>query len=171
MMQCMSILVKIQDRKVEKMIKIKDKDLKILDEMTTSKDNNKGSRSKIAKHVGTSLQRVANALAARDADRSENGEDSHDSGTVVRRQAPPARVCTNQDFMKCKPLYFKGTEGVVELTQWFERMKIMFRIRNCTVENQIKFATCTLLGSALTLWNSQIKTVGLDVAYAMTWHT
>nr|GEY74989.1 hypothetical protein [Tanacetum cinerariifolium] len=95
-------------------------------------------------------QGVANALAARDADRSQNDEDSCDSRMGVRRQDPPARECTYQDFMKCKPLYFKGTEGVVELTQWFERMEIVFRISNCTVENQIKFATCTLLGSALT---------------------
>nr|GEU44601.1 putative reverse transcriptase domain-containing protein [Tanacetum cinerariifolium] len=83
-------------------------------------------------------QCIANALATRDADRSRNGKDNHDSGMGVRRQAPPARDCTYQDFMKCKPLYFKGTEGVVELTQWFERMEIMFRISNCTVENQIK---------------------------------
>ncbi|GJV19053.1 reverse transcriptase domain-containing protein [Tanacetum coccineum] len=114
-------------------------------------------------------QGVANALAARDADRSRNGEDSHDSGTGVRRQAPLARECTYPDFMKCKPLYFKGTEGVVELTQWFERMETVFRISNCSVENQIKFSTCTLLGSALTWWNSHVKTVGHDVAYAMTW--
>ncbi|GJX10212.1 hypothetical protein Tco_0200071 [Tanacetum coccineum] len=61
-------------------------------------------------------QVVADALAARDADRSQNGKDSHGSGTGVRRQAPLARECTYPDFMKCKPLYFKGTEGVVELT-------------------------------------------------------
>nr|GFB91028.1 hypothetical protein [Tanacetum cinerariifolium] len=59
---------------------------------------------------------VVDALAARDADRSQNGEDNHDSGTGVRRQAPPARECTYQDFMKCKLLYFKGTKGVIELT-------------------------------------------------------
>nr|GEW12654.1 hypothetical protein [Tanacetum cinerariifolium] len=100
---------------------------------------------------------------------SQNGKDSHDSGMGVRRQAPPARECTYQDFMKCKPLYFKGTEGVVKLTQWFERMETVFRIRNYTVENQIKFVTCTLLGSALTWWNYHVMTVGLDVAYAMTW--
>nr|GEX24505.1 hypothetical protein [Tanacetum cinerariifolium] len=88
---------------------------------------------------------IANALAARDADRSRNGKDSHDSRMGTRRQAHPARECTYQDFMKCKPLYFKGTEGVVELTQWFKRMEIVFRISNCSVENQIKFATCTLL--------------------------
>ncbi|GJW34926.1 putative reverse transcriptase domain-containing protein [Tanacetum coccineum] len=44
---------------------------------------------------------------------------------------------SRRDFMKCKPLYFKGTEGVVELTQWFERMEIVFRISNCSVENQM----------------------------------
>nr|GEV08437.1 reverse transcriptase domain-containing protein [Tanacetum cinerariifolium]GEX92470.1 reverse transcriptase domain-containing protein [Tanacetum cinerariifolium] len=63
-------------------------------------------------------QGVADALATRDADRSQNSEDSHDSGTGMRRQAYPARECTYQDFIKCKLLYFKGTEGVFELTKW-----------------------------------------------------
>ncbi|GJU64760.1 hypothetical protein Tco_1246595 [Tanacetum coccineum] len=85
-------------------------------------------------------QGVADALAARDTDRTRNGEDSHNSGTSVRRQAPPAR-----------------------------EMETVFRISNCSVENQIKFSTCTLLGSALTWWNSHVKTAGHDVAYAMTW--
>nr|GEU49085.1 hypothetical protein [Tanacetum cinerariifolium]GEU49156.1 hypothetical protein [Tanacetum cinerariifolium]GEW76656.1 hypothetical protein [Tanacetum cinerariifolium] len=61
-------------------------------------------------------QGIADALAARDANRSQNGQDSHDSRMGLRRQAPPARECTYHDFMKCKPLYFKGIEGVVELT-------------------------------------------------------
>ncbi|GJU09796.1 reverse transcriptase domain-containing protein [Tanacetum coccineum] len=86
-------------------------------------------------------QGVAAALAARNADRSMNGDDSHNSGMDVRRTERVARECTYQDFMKCQPLFFKGTEGVVELTQWFERMETLFCISNCTVENQIKFAT------------------------------
>nr|GEX20413.1 hypothetical protein [Tanacetum cinerariifolium] len=61
-------------------------------------------------------QGIANALAARDADRSRNGKDSHNSGMGARRQAPPTR-----------------------------EMKTVFRISNCSVENQTKFATCTLL--------------------------
>ncbi|GJY64642.1 hypothetical protein Tco_0466102 [Tanacetum coccineum] len=89
---------------------------------------------------------VADALATCDVARSMNSDDSHDSGPGVRRQAPLARECTYPDFIKCKPLYFKGTEGVVELTQWFERMEIVFRISNYSMENQIKFATHTLLG-------------------------
>nr|GEZ16790.1 reverse transcriptase domain-containing protein [Tanacetum cinerariifolium] len=39
-------------------------------------------------------QGVANALAARDADRSQNGEDSHDSGMGARRQASLGRALT-----------------------------------------------------------------------------
>ncbi|GJW67067.1 RNA-directed DNA polymerase, eukaryota [Tanacetum coccineum] len=48
-------------------------------------------------------------------------------------------------------------------------METVFHISNCTMENQIKFATCTLFGSALTWWNAHVRTVGHDVAYAMTW--
>ncbi|GKD39616.1 putative reverse transcriptase domain-containing protein [Tanacetum coccineum] len=35
----------------------------------------------------------------------------------------PARECTYQDFLKCQPLNFNGTEGVVVLTRWFEKME------------------------------------------------
>ncbi|GJT53074.1 putative reverse transcriptase domain-containing protein [Tanacetum coccineum] len=112
-------------------------------------------------------QGVTAALAARDA--NTNGVDSHNSGTGVRRNERATRECTYPDFMKCQPLNFKGTEGVVELTQWVEKMETVFRISNCSVENQIKFSTCTLLGNALTWWNSHVRTVGNDIAYAMTW--
>ncbi|GKD84412.1 hypothetical protein Tco_1355566, partial [Tanacetum coccineum] len=81
----------------------------------------------------------------RDADRNTNGDDNHNSGTGVRRTKRVARECTYPDFMKCQPLKFKGTEGVFELIQWFEKMETMFSISNCSVENQIKFSTCTLL--------------------------
>ncbi|GJV22030.1 hypothetical protein Tco_1371050 [Tanacetum coccineum] len=62
-------------------------------------------------------QGVTVVLAARDATR--NGNDSHTSAMGVRRNESVVRECTYQDFMKCQTLYFKGTEGFVELTQWF----------------------------------------------------
>ncbi|GKB40969.1 putative reverse transcriptase domain-containing protein [Tanacetum coccineum] len=62
-----------------------------------------------------------------------------------------------------------GIEGVVVLSQWFEKMELVFHISNCFVENQVNFATCTFLGNALTWWNSHMKTVTQDVAYAMDW--
>ncbi|GKE63184.1 reverse transcriptase domain-containing protein [Tanacetum coccineum] len=106
-------------------------------------------------------------LAARAT--TQNGDDRHTSGTSVRRNERTVRECTYQDFMKCQPLFFRGTEGVVDLTQFFERMETVFRISNCTVENQVKFATCTLMGTALTWWNSHARTVTNEVAYTMTW--
>ncbi|GJR67328.1 reverse transcriptase domain-containing protein [Tanacetum coccineum] len=106
-------------------------------------------------------QGVTAALVARDANR--NGDDSHTSGMGGRRTERVIRECTYQDFMKCKPLYFKGTEGVVELTQWFERMETVFRISNCPVENQVKFSTCTLLAGALTWWNSHVITLEAEL--------
>ncbi|GKE60665.1 hypothetical protein Tco_1511032 [Tanacetum coccineum] len=87
----------------------------------------------------------------------------------VRRNERVAREYTYPDFMKCQPLNFKGTKGVVDLTQWFEKMETVFCISNCSLENQIKFSTCTLLGSALTWWNFHVRTVRHDVIYAMTW--
>nr|GEW04948.1 putative reverse transcriptase domain-containing protein [Tanacetum cinerariifolium] len=97
----------------------------------------------VAKLEALVEQGIAKALAARDTDRNTNVDDSHVSGT--------------------------GTEGVVELTQWFEKMETVFRISNYSVENQIKFSTCTLLGSTLTWWNSHVMTLDPDAAYAMTW--
>ncbi|GJZ66837.1 hypothetical protein Tco_0630077 [Tanacetum coccineum] len=84
-------------------------------------------------------QGVTATLAARDA--NTNGVDNHNSGTCARRNERATRECTYPDFMKCQPLNFKGIEGVVELTQWIEKMET----------------------------NSHVRTVGNDVAYAMTW--
>ncbi|GKF82594.1 hypothetical protein Tco_0244250, partial [Tanacetum coccineum] len=63
-----------------------------------------------------------------------------------------AKECTYQDFLKCQPLNFNGTEGLVGLTRWFEKIEIVFHISNCTEKYQVKYASCTLLNSALT-WN------------------
>ncbi|GJS58554.1 putative reverse transcriptase domain-containing protein [Tanacetum coccineum] len=112
---------------------------------------------------------VTAALAARDATR--NGDDSHTSGTGVRRPVQVARECTYPDFLKCQPLNFKGTEGVVGLTQWFKKMESVYSISNCTVACQVKFATCTLQGNALTWWNSHVKTTTPEAAHAMPWRT
>nr|GFB86288.1 hypothetical protein [Tanacetum cinerariifolium] len=68
-------------------------------------------------------QGVTAALAARDALRSTNGDDSHNSETGVRRTERANHECTYIDFLKCQPLPFKGTEGVASLSQWCERME------------------------------------------------
>ncbi|GJV79694.1 putative reverse transcriptase domain-containing protein [Tanacetum coccineum] len=69
----------------------------------------------------------------------------------TRQPGPDARIPDHQDasweadnFMKCQPLNFKGTEGVVGLTRWIEKMESVFSISGCAIENQVKFATCTV---------------------------
>ncbi|GKB11564.1 reverse transcriptase domain-containing protein [Tanacetum coccineum] len=116
-------------------------------------------------------QGVADALAEIEANRSPNVDSSHDSGTGIRRQTHVARECTYSDFLKCQTLNFKGIEGVVGLTQWFEKMEYVFYISNYTATCQVKSATCTLHGNDLTWWNSHVKTVGHDAAYRMPWKT
>ncbi|GKC07156.1 hypothetical protein Tco_0998766 [Tanacetum coccineum] len=87
-------------------------------------------------------QGVVDALAEYEETRnSGNGDDSHDSRSG-RRTERATHGCTYSDFLKCQPLNFK-----------------------------VKFATCTLLGNALTWWNSHVKTVSHETAYGMTWKT
>ncbi|GJV59902.1 putative reverse transcriptase domain-containing protein, partial [Tanacetum coccineum] len=57
--------------------------------------------------------------------RNENPDENGRGDRLV------ARECTYLDFMKCQPLNIKGTEGVVGLIRWFEKMETMFHISNC----------------------------------------
>nr|GEU59491.1 hypothetical protein [Tanacetum cinerariifolium] len=102
---------------------------------------------------------------------STNGYESNSSGGGPTRPVQSVRACSYSNFMKCQPLNFRGTEGVVGLSRWFEKMKSVFYISGCAIENQVKFATCTMLDAALTWWNSYLRTLGHDAAYAMTWET
>ncbi|GJV41518.1 putative reverse transcriptase domain-containing protein [Tanacetum coccineum] len=78
------------------------------------------------------------------------------------------RECTYLDFMKCQPLNFKGTEGVVELTQWIKKMETVFRISNCSMENQIKFSTCTPIWEMpLTWWSLHVRLIVMIIAIAI----
>ncbi|GJR11866.1 hypothetical protein Tco_0794518 [Tanacetum coccineum] len=54
----------------------------------------------------------------------------HNTGRGVRRNERATRECIT-DFMKCQPLNFKGTEGVVELTQWVEKMETKMTDKYC----------------------------------------
>nr|GEU41223.1 reverse transcriptase domain-containing protein [Tanacetum cinerariifolium] len=82
----------------------------------------------------------------------------------ARQPGGDARVPNHQDG----PRDADRTKGVVGLTRWIEKMELVFQISGCAIENQVKFATCTLLDAALTWWNSQIRSLGPD-AYSMTW--
>ncbi|GJV99770.1 hypothetical protein Tco_1555022 [Tanacetum coccineum] len=105
-------------------------------------------------------QGVAAALATRDANRSTNGEDSHNSGTGVRRTERVARECTYQDFMKCQPLFFKGTEGVVKLTQWTVGYDFAYEMTWTNLNKKMTDKYCPrseIKKLEVELWNLKVK--------------
>ncbi|GKC97273.1 reverse transcriptase domain-containing protein, partial [Tanacetum coccineum] len=48
-------------------------------------------------------------------------------------------------------------------------IETVFYISNCPEKPQVKYATCTLLNSALTWWNSHKRTIGTEAAFSMSW--
>ncbi|GJZ48967.1 putative reverse transcriptase domain-containing protein [Tanacetum coccineum] len=130
-----SEMLKVDHRRSEKMRELRTADRTRQQQLIQTLTVKQSLQREVTPLLG---QGVTTALVARDANR--NGDDSYTSRTGGRRTERIVRECTYQDFIKCKPLYFKGTEGVVELIQWFERIETVFLISKCS-----------------------------DVAYAMTW--
>ncbi|GJZ91912.1 hypothetical protein Tco_0663977 [Tanacetum coccineum] len=89
-----------------------------------------------------------------------NSTNTHDDGKpkywvrTWKAHATCNEFVPTTDFIKYQPLNFKGTEGVVGLSRWFEKMELVFHISGYAIDNQVKFTTYTLLGAALTWWNS-----------------
>ncbi|GKB64128.1 putative reverse transcriptase domain-containing protein [Tanacetum coccineum] len=86
-------------------------------------------------------------------------------GTV----APEVQGCSYKIFMNDKPHSFSGTEGVVGLKRWFEKMEQVFEICKCVEDDKVKFDVCTFEGRALTWWNGNVQTLGLANANQILW--
>nr|GFB82984.1 hypothetical protein [Tanacetum cinerariifolium] len=83
--------------------------------------------------------------------------------------APVARECTFADFMKCSPITFRGNEGAVGLIRWIEKTEMVFTVSKCTEANKVVFAAATFQDRALTWWNSQVATLGIEAATRIMW--
>ncbi|GJU32752.1 putative reverse transcriptase domain-containing protein [Tanacetum coccineum] len=99
----------------------------------------------------------------------DNGDSNENRNVNGRGDRPVARECTYQDFYEMSTTGFKGTKGVRWLIRWSEKMETVFHISNCPKRYQVKYATYTLLDSALTWWNSHKRTIKIDAAYAFKW--
>ncbi|XP_071712681.1 uncharacterized protein [Rutidosis leptorrhynchoides] len=109
-------------------------------------------------------QRVAEAIA--------NTEVGCTVNAANERRPEVANVqqrCNYKVFMGCNPQSFSGTEVPVGLMRWVEKLESVFKISECTDNDRVKFASCTLSDGALTWWNSFAKSVGIDVAYNTPW--
>ncbi|GJS28338.1 putative reverse transcriptase domain-containing protein [Tanacetum coccineum] len=79
------------------------------------------------------------------------------------------KACNYKQFRAVMHENFCGTEGAVGLTRWFEKLESQFGISNVAEGDRIKFASSTLLDSALTWWNVYVRSVTLDTALVTPW--
>ena len=110
-------------------------------------------------------ERVAAALAQYDSQRSE-GSDPRDS--IGGNRGNP-RPCSYKNFMSCKPKFFFGDGGVIELTRWFEKTESVFQISSCTYSDQVKFTACIFMDATLSWWNGHVQAIGIDAANSLSW--
>ncbi|GJV28287.1 ribonuclease H-like domain-containing protein [Tanacetum coccineum] len=115
-------------------------------------------------------KRVAKAIEEYEKTRTDSnnagGSGSANTGGTV---APEMHGCSYKTFTNGKPHSFNGTEGVVGLKRWFEKMEQVFEICKCAEDDKVKFAMCTFEGRALTWWNGNVQTLGLANANQIPW--
>ncbi|GKD79469.1 putative reverse transcriptase domain-containing protein [Tanacetum coccineum] len=107
-------------------------------------------------------QRVADILAAMEANRSSTQGDTNTTATTIH-------TCSYKEFRSCMQGNFSGTEGAVSLTRWFEKLESVFRVSKVEDSVNVKYAACTMLNGALTWWNSYVRIVGIDATNAIPW--
>ncbi|GJZ59081.1 hypothetical protein Tco_0614897 [Tanacetum coccineum] len=96
------------------------------------------------------ITKRVNAVMEAERERQVNARGQGNNEAGGQGGAPTARECTFSGFMKCNPTVFHGHEGAVELSRWFEKTEMVFRISECAKARKVKFAAATLQGRALT---------------------
>ncbi|GJU70215.1 reverse transcriptase domain-containing protein [Tanacetum coccineum] len=109
--------------------------------------------------------RVAEALAAATVTYAASTQEETNLGSNSSQN----KACNYKEFYAVMHENFCGTEGAVGLTRWFEKLESQFGISNVAEGDRVKFASSTLLDSALTWWNVYVRSVTLDTAHATPW--
>ncbi|GJT95158.1 putative reverse transcriptase domain-containing protein [Tanacetum coccineum] len=110
--------------------------------------------------------RVAEALAAAAVTHAASTQEE----TNLRSNTSQNKACTYKEFRAVMQGNFWGTEGAVGLTRWFEKLESQFGISNVVEGDRVKFASSTLLDSALTWWNVYVRSVTLSSAHTTPWN-
>nr|GEW55994.1 putative reverse transcriptase domain-containing protein [Tanacetum cinerariifolium] len=92
---------------------------------------------------------------------STNRDRSHSSHEENRKNMPTAHLCFYADFMKCRPLNFKGTEGMVGLTRWIEKTKSVFQISGCAIETRNRVVELKVKGNDVPAYTKRFQELTL----------
>ncbi|GKA00584.1 reverse transcriptase domain-containing protein, partial [Tanacetum coccineum] len=109
--------------------------------------------------------RVAEALAAAAVTHAASTQEENNLGSNSSQN----KTCNYKEFRSVMHENFRGTEGAVGLTRWFEKLESQFGISNVAEGDRVKFASSTLLDGALTWWNVYVRSVTLYTAHATPW--
>ncbi|GJR29871.1 putative reverse transcriptase domain-containing protein [Tanacetum coccineum] len=105
------------------------------------------------------VTRAANALEAKNQSQNGSDGDNGNGGNGNGENGNGRNENLNEINRDARPV----------AREWFEKMETVFHISNCPEKYQVKYATCTLLNSALTWWNSHKRTIGAEAAFSMSW--
>nr|GEZ15347.1 hypothetical protein [Tanacetum cinerariifolium] len=128
-------------------------------------------------YVVTRDAAIAAAIATSSIDDDDDDTAPMDSQTMPPRKStrgnlPPPLTqdteCTFANFMKCNPITFRGNKGAVGLIRWIEKTEMVFTVSKCTEANKVVFAAATFQDRALTWWNSQVATLGIEAVTKKT---
>ncbi|GJV16337.1 putative reverse transcriptase domain-containing protein [Tanacetum coccineum] len=104
-------------------------------------------------------KRVAKAIEEYEKTRANPGNASG-SGSTNTGGTVNVQSCTHKTFMNGKPHPFNGTEGVVGLRRWIEKVEQVFEICKCAEEDKVMFAASTFEGPCINMVNGKVPTLG-----------
>ncbi|GKD84432.1 putative reverse transcriptase domain-containing protein, partial [Tanacetum coccineum] len=117
----------------------------------------------VEKRVAKAIEEYEKSRANLDSAGSSGGNPGNAGRTVN------VHGCSHKTFMNGKPHSFNGTEGVVGLRRWIEKVEQVFETCKCAEEDKVMFAASTFEGRALTWWNGNVHTLGLVNANHIPW--
>ncbi|GKF21902.1 hypothetical protein Tco_0070540, partial [Tanacetum coccineum] len=78
--------------------------------------------------------------------------------------------CSYKEFLAYNLKEYDGKGGAVVLTRWIKKMESVQDMSGCSIDQKVKYIGGSLVGKALTWWNSQIRTLIREVAVSMSWN-
>ncbi|GJT55291.1 hypothetical protein Tco_0990345 [Tanacetum coccineum] len=109
--------------------------------------------------------RVVEALAAAVVTHAASTQEETNLGSNSSQN----KACNYKEFRVVMHENFHGIEVVVGINRWFEILDLLSGLGNVAEGDRVKFASSTLLDSALTWWNVYVRSVTLDTAHATPW--
>ncbi|GJZ36625.1 putative reverse transcriptase domain-containing protein [Tanacetum coccineum] len=112
--------------------------------------------------------------------RSNHGDNRNQRGTAINANIRgdvrnvignnDCKGCTYKVFLACNPKEYDRKGGAVVYTHWIENMESVQDISGCGDNQKVKYIAGSFVSKALTWWNSQIRTLGQEVAVGMSWY-